>query len=87
MTDLNMKTYQIKREGHLSESWADWFDGLAFLHERDGTTSLTSEIIDQTALHGLLKNVRDLGLPLISVNQVEPDQVAPTDFKKNNTPK
>ena len=65
------KIYEIKLKGHLNESWADWFDGLTFSHESDGTTTLTGEIVDQAALHGLLKKVRDLGLPLISVNQIE----------------
>jgi len=71
MTDPNTKIYQIKLKGHLNESWADWFDGLDFTYENDGTTNLTGEIVDQSALHGLLKKVRDLGLLLISVNQVE----------------
>ncbi len=64
--------YEIKLKRHLNESWADWFDGMAFTHESDGTTTLTGKIIDQAALHGLLKKVRDLGLPLLAVNRVEP---------------
>ena len=71
----NKNTYQIKLKGHLNESWADWFDGMTFIHRDDGTTTLTGEIIDQAALHGVLKRVRDLGLPLISVNQLEPNNV------------
>ena len=63
------KTYEIKLKGHLNESWADWFDGLTITHEDDGTTTLTGEVVDQSALHGVLKKIRDLGLPLISVNQ------------------
>jgi len=78
----NGNIYQIKLKGHLNESWADWFDGLTFTHEEDGTTTLTGEIVDQSALHGLLKKVRDLGLPLISVNQVEPDQAEPIDVEE-----
>ena len=70
MADPNGKTYQIKIKGHLSKSWADWFDGLTFTNKSDGTTTLTGKIVDQAALHGLLKKIRDLGLPLISVNQV-----------------
>jgi hypothetical protein len=66
--------YEIKLQGHLNESWAGWFDGLAFTHESDGTMTLSGEIIDQAALHGLLKKVRDLGMPLLSVNRIEPDQ-------------
>ena len=72
MTDLNTNIYQIKLKGHLNENWADWFDEMSFTHQTDGTTTLTGEIVDQSALHGVLKKVRDLGLPLISVNQVEP---------------
>lgn len=75
MTDLNSKIYQIKLKGHLNESWVDWFDGLTFSHESDGTTVLIGEIVDQAALHGLLKKVRDLGLPLISVNRLESDRL------------
>ena len=67
----NNKIYIIKLQGHLSESWADWFDEMEFIHESDGTTTMTGEIVDQSALHGLLKKIRDLGLPLISVNQLE----------------
>ena len=67
------QTYQIRLKGHLNESWNDWFDGLIFNHENDGTTTLTGEIIDQAALHGLLKKVRDLGMPLISVNCLDCD--------------
>ena len=75
------KIYQIKLKGHLNESWADWFDGLTFTHESDGTTTLSGEIIDQAALHGLLKKIRDLGLPLLSVNQIETDQAELFDSK------
>ena len=71
MTESNNTTYQIKLKGHLNQSWADWFDEMTFIHESDGTTTLTGEIIDQSALHGLLKKIRDLGLPLISVNQID----------------
>ena len=60
--------YEIRLKGYLSDRWADWFDGLEFTHQSDGTTALTGEILDQAALYGLLKKVRDLGLPLISVN-------------------
>jgi len=79
-------TYEIKLKGHLNESWADWFDGLAFTHEDDGTTTLMGEIVDQSALHGALKKIRDLGLPLISVNRIESNSIAPTDIENNNTP-
>jgi len=55
MTDSNNKIYLIKIKGHLNESWADWFEGLTFAHEEDGSTTLRGEIVDQSALHGLLK--------------------------------
>ena len=68
-------SYEIRLNGHLDESWADWFEGMVFTHEEDGTTTLISRDIDQAALHGLLKKIRDLGLPLISVNRIESDQI------------
>lgn len=71
MIDTNNRIYQIKLKGHLNESWADWFEGLTFTHEEDGTTIIQGDIVDQSALHGLLKKIRDLGLPLISVNKIE----------------
>lgn len=63
--------YHIRLAGHLDPQWADWFDGLHVSLQPDGTTVLSGPVIDQAALHGLLKKVRDLGLPLISINQVE----------------
>lgn len=62
--------YQISIKGHLSQQWTDWFEGLIITLEEDGSTLLTGPVIDQAALHGLLKKVRNLGLPLISVNSV-----------------
>jgi hypothetical protein len=73
--------YEIRLTGHLDARWTDWFDGLAVSHSGDGTTVISGHIVDQAALHGLLQRVRDLGLPLVSVRQVEddqPDQVQPT---------
>lgn len=66
--------YQIKIEGHLGQQWTDWFDGLTITLEDDGDTVLTGPLIDQAALHGLLKKVRDLGTPLVSVIRVKPSQ-------------
>ncbi len=66
--------YEIRLEGHLEARWAAWFDGLSLTHETDGTTVIHGPVVDQAALHGLLQKVRDLGLPLVSVAQVEPDQ-------------
>ena len=62
--------YQIKIDGHLRPQWTDWFEGLSVTLQPDGTTLLSGPLVDQAALYGLLKKVRDLGLPLISVNQV-----------------
>jgi len=66
--------YEIRLKGRLDARWATWFDGLRLTHEADGTTSLRGPVVDQAALHGLLQKVRDLGVPLISVTQVEADQ-------------
>ena len=67
---------EIRLKGHLDERWADWFEGLTITREANGETRLTGPVVDQTALHGLLRKVRDLGLPLISVNCSEPDRAA-----------
>jgi hypothetical protein len=66
--------YEIRLRGHLDSRWAAWFDGLSLSNENDGTTIIGGPVVDQAALHGLLQKVRDLGLPLISVTQVQPDQ-------------
>jgi hypothetical protein len=63
--------YQIKVEGYLGCQWADWFDGMTINRDVDGCTLLTGPVIDQAALFGLLKKVRDLGVPLVSVSQVQ----------------
>jgi len=64
--------YEIRLKGHLDDQWSDWFGGLTITLEEDGNTLLTGPVVDQAALHGLLKKVRDLGMPLVSVNPVEP---------------
>jgi hypothetical protein len=61
--------YEIRLAGHLDPRWTDWFDGLTVTHLPDGTTVLAGPVVDQTALHGLLQKVRDLGVPLLSVTQ------------------
>ena len=66
--------YQLRIEGYLGRQWTDWFDGLTITLGEDGNTLLTGAVIDQAALHGLLKKVRDLSMPLLSVNSVEPDR-------------
>jgi hypothetical protein len=65
--------YQIRLQGHLSPHWADWFEGMAILLEDNGDTLLTGPLVDQAALHGLLRRVRDLGIPLLSVLRMEPE--------------
>jgi hypothetical protein len=62
--------YQMRVRGHLGSDWTDWFEGLTITCEDNGDTLLTGPVIDQAALHGLLKKVRDLGLQLVSVNPV-----------------
>jgi hypothetical protein len=66
------RVYQIRLKGHLGSQWTDWFDGLTITLEDNGDTLLTGPVVDQAALHGLLKKVRDLGMPLVSVSPVEP---------------
>jgi hypothetical protein len=64
--------YQIRVRGHLGPQWSDWFGGMTITLEEDGDTLLTGPVVDQAALHGLLRRVRDLGMPLISATRVEP---------------
>jgi len=74
--------YEIRIKGHLGSRWAGWFEGLTITLEEDGFTVLTGPVIDQAALHSLLRKVRDLGLPLLSVNRVEPGQADAPDVKQ-----
>ena len=66
--------YEIEIEGHLDDRWQEWFEGFTIRRIADGRSVLTGAIRDQAALHGLLRKVRDLGLPLVSVVQVQPGQ-------------
>jgi hypothetical protein len=66
--------YQIRIKGHLGQQWTDWFEGLTITQEENGNTLLIGPVIDQAALHGILKKVRDLGIPLLSVNSVGPQE-------------
>ena len=66
--------YQIRIKGHLGRQWTDWFGGLTLTLEDNGETLLTGPVVDQAALRGLLRKVRDLGMPLLSVTRVRPDQ-------------
>lgn len=67
--------YQVKLKGHLNEQWTDWFGGVSITLLDDSTTLLTCHVLDQAALHGLLRQIRDLGMELISINRVDPDQI------------
>jgi len=68
--------YEIRIMGHLDNRWAIWFDGLSLTNEVDGSTTIRGPVADQSALHGLLQKVRDIGLPLIAVTRVAPTQPA-----------
>jgi len=76
--------YQIRIKGHLGPQWTDWFEGLTITLEDNGDTLLTGSVIDQAALHGLLKKVRDLGMPLLSVNRIEPGQADAPEVKPSS---
>lgn len=93
MTDeLNPKTdpdeplaYQIRVKGHLDRQWTDWFGGLTITLDEDGDTLLTGPVVDQAALHGLLRKVRDLGMTLVSVIEVSVIEV-PIDEHRRHEP-
>ena len=73
--------YEIRLKGHLDTRWADQFAGLSFTHASDGTTILAGPVVDQAALYGLLRKVRDLGLPLLSVMHIEPESADVPDVQ------
>ena len=74
--------YQIRVTGHLGSEWIDWFDGLSITLQDNGETLLSGPVVDQAALHGLLRKVRDLGLPLLSVTLMKPDEVDPSGVQR-----
>jgi hypothetical protein len=67
-------TYQIILQGHLGQQWTEWFGEFSITLDPDGHTILTGPVMDQAALHGLLKKIRDLGIPLLAVNRLERDE-------------
>ena len=73
MSDPQSDQYEIRLQGHLDSRWAAEFDGLSLSQEGDGITLLAGPVSDQSALHGVLRKVRDIGLPLVSVTHVEPN--------------
>ncbi|WP_312476186.1 hypothetical protein [Neobacillus sp.] len=78
--------YEFRLKGHLDARWTYCFEALSLTHESDGTTILSVQVVDQPALHGLLRKVRDLGLPLVSVIQVDPKQANSQDVNANTDP-
>jgi hypothetical protein len=75
--------YKIRIKGHLGQQWTDWFEGLTITLEENGDTLLTGPVVDDAALHGLLKKVHDLGMPLLSVNRVESGQADAVDIEQS----
>jgi len=79
------RRYEIRLKGHLETRWAAWFDGMSITHASDGTTILTGRIADQAALHGLLQKLRDLGVPLTSVTELDPATEPPQPHESRTT--
>ena len=71
--------YQIRLQGQLDRQWATWFEGMTIILAKNGDTLLVGEVADQAALHGLLSKIRDVGIPLLSVNRLQPDQLEGLD--------
>ena len=69
--------YEIRIQGHLGSRWTTWFDGMTLTANTDGTTAIEGPVVDQAALHGLLHRLRDIGVPLLSVTQTDPDASSP----------
>lgn len=77
--------YEIRLKGHLDDRWADWFDGMTITRVDNGETLLHGPVVDQAALHGLIRRIRDLGLPLISVVPVSPEQANSSNIEAETT--
>ena len=84
-SDFEPLIYQIRLKGQLGSEWAEWFGGLTITLADNGDTLLTGPVVDQAALHGLLKRVRDLGLPLISINPIERGQPEAPDITPSSS--
>ena len=84
--DPDSGRYEIRVKGHLEPRWAVWFDGMTLTNEADGTTSIRGPVIDQAALHGVLNRLRDTGLPLISVTQLDPSSNESMPTPRRNAP-
>ena len=69
-------SYRIRLDGHLAPRWASWFDGMTLTNDSDGNSVLEGPVVDQSALHGVLNKLRDIGLPLISVTPLDNDSPA-----------
>ncbi len=76
--------YEIRLKGHLENHWTDWFDGLTIMLANNGETILTGPVVDQAALYGVLRKIRDLGMPLLSVIRVESGQAEATESKPSS---
>ena len=74
--------YRIRINGHLGHQWTDWFEGLTITQEDNGDTLLSGPVVDQAVLYGLLRKVRDLGMPLVSVNHVTPGREEASDIEQ-----
>jgi hypothetical protein len=64
--------YELRVQGHLDDRWSDWLGGLAVRRQTDGTTVLAGSVVDQAGLHGVITRIRDIGLPLLSVQRIGP---------------
>jgi hypothetical protein len=76
--------YEIRMTGHLDGRWSEWFEGMDLVHDADGTTVIHAPGLDQAGLHGLLRTLRDLGLPLISITPIEPQRANDLETTTND---